>query len=204
MTARPLLWSLLFAATFSTAALGWGEDDPFGDLFGDSLNSEGSSIDKLRDTTKDIKVKSKNDALAPKSAETGGDGKIELVKAFAASRIRVHPKRGCEPTDRRKTKLRQLTFNELPIKGPAYAVCLRLNSAVGREVRLTTAIVDARNRKIARAESVVSFRGKRSVDHVMEFPAATYRLEGQYEYLVEVEGEEAGRLPLLVVKVSDD
>jgi len=195
---------LLGAGLIPSSSWAGGDDDPFGDLFGDSLKKGGSNIDALRDTTKDIKTKQKGDALAPKEEETGGDAKIELLSAFAAQKIRIHPKNGCEPTDRKKTRLRELTFNQLPFKGPPYAVCLRMSSGLGREVRLTTAIVDARNRRVARAESVVSFRGKRSVDHVMEFPAAEYRLEGQYDYLVEVEGEEIGRVPLLVVKVVDD
>ena len=108
------------------------------------------------------------------------------------------------PADRARTRVRELTFNELPIVGPDYSVCLRLRSDLGRQMRMTTFIVDPRKKKIGRADTSIDFRGKKEVDHVMAFPALRYETQGQYKYVVELEGEPAGELDLLVVEIEDE
>lgn len=199
------VWAVLGALALASTA-GADEkkkgDDPFADLFGDSLKSDKKQED-LKAVTGQVKADTSTGGLKVKEVESKGGDKIELVRVFAAQKIRIHPKRGCEPADRQKTRVRELTFNEVPITGPAYAVCLTMRSGLSRPVRMTTFIVDPRKKKIGRAETSIDFRGKPQVDHVMEFPALRYDLPGKYEYWVEVEGKKVGGLYLLDVIVDD-
>jgi hypothetical protein len=174
--------------------------DPFGDLFGET--KQGSGMSDLKAATGEIDGKSKNEALAPREAVVDDNAGVELVRVFAAERIVIHRERGCEPADRQKTKLKFLAFSDVPTKGPPYSVCVTLKSRAGREMRIATSIVDPKNHRVARSESVVSFRGKTTIDHVMEFPSIEYKFSGPYQYVVDIDGKEAGRMPLIEVRVD--
>jgi hypothetical protein len=175
-------------------------EDPFAELFGDSLDDRPQR--DLRDITKGIGEKKAATGLTPKADAVDENAKVELARVFAAKRIRIHKDRGCEPADAERTRISDITVDALPARVQAFSVCLTLNSRAGREMRVATAVVDAKNRKVARAESVVSFRGKPVIDHVMEFPPVELKESGTYSYAIDVEGKEAGRLPLFLVKVE--
>lgn len=202
----PMARVALVVALLSTTALAdekkSKDADPFADLFGES--KQGSDVRDLKAVTGAIDGKGKSDALAPREAIVDETAGVELVRAFAAERIVVHKERGCEPGDKAKTKLKFITFSEVPVKGPPYAVCVTLKSKAGREMRIATSIVDPKNHRVARSESVVSFRGKTTIDHVMEFPSVDYKIAGPYLYVVDIDGKEAGRLPLIDIRVEPD
>lgn len=177
-----------------------GDDDPFGDLFGDSLGGSDKGAGDLKDLTKDVHKEDHKKGLKPKSVEIKDKATISLVRVFAAERIRMHPKRGCEPADRDRTKVTEMTVEDVPSPIPPFAVCLTLSADAYREMRITTTVVSPKNRKIGRAESVVDFRGKPTVDHIMTFPSLEVKQTGQYFYAVDIDGKPAGRLPLFEVK----
>lgn len=193
--------ALLLGVTLSVPALaqdkgkkGKGEGDPFADLFGDSLGgSEG-----LGDLTKGVKHKDSG-GLKPKASAYKDKATIELQKVFAARWIKMHRSRGCVPADRNRTKIVQIDVDDLPARTPPLAVCLTIGSDAHREVRISTAIVSPKNRRIAKAESVIDFRGKPVLDHIMQFPEIEFRRTGQYFYRVEIDGELAGKMPLFTV-----
>jgi hypothetical protein len=174
--------------------------DPFGDLFGET--KEGPGMTDLKAATGEIDANAKSKGLTPREAIVDENAGVELVRVFAAERIVIHRERGCEPGDREKTKLKFIEFSEVPTKGPSYSVCVTLKSRAGREMRIATSIVDPKNHRVARSESVVSFRGKTTIDHVMEFPVVEYKLAGPYQYVVDIDGKEAGRMPLLEIRVD--
>lgn len=198
-----LLWSLLSLVVAATAYAGpqekkqkQGDEDPFGDLFGDSL---GDTKVNLKNLTKDVKKEKRDRGLKAKQAVIKDKISIKLSNVFAAKMIRMDPRRGCVPADTAKMKITSITVNDFPIRSPPFAVCLSIESDAQRSVRITTAVASPRNRKIARSESSIDFRGKPALDHIMEFPPVELTREGQYFYVVEVDGRPSGRLPLFKV-----
>lgn len=181
-------------------------DDPFGDLFGGSETapSDSNALDEIRKASQEIKRGKKESVLAPKESELDQEINIALKDVFAAQRIVIHPKRGCEPAGRKKVKITTLTFDTLPAQGPPLVVCLTLESTAGREVRISTSIVGPRRKKISRAESTINFRNLKKVDHVMEYPPSQISKPGLYEYVVDIEGKTLGRLSLFSVVIDED
>ena len=163
----------------------------------------GSSLNDVKKMSEGISTTEKAGDLAPKTVTTKpGDGKVTLVSVFAAEQI-VVAKRGCVPGGRDRRKLSELSFDALPSKTPPLQVCLTLSSAANREMRLSTQIVDPRGIRAGKAESMVDFRDKASVDVILEFPAMPIKMEGPYQYVVQLDADEAGRLQLFKVRVGD-
>lgn len=169
------------------------------DLFG-APPSKGSNLDAMKKATEGVGAKAGGDALAPKVDAVDKDASVTFLGVFAAERINQDKKLGCQPAGRDKRKLKQWTFDEVPARAPqGFEVCLTLASKAGREMNMSVAIVDARNQRVAKAEDVVDFRGRNKIDHVLEYPAPVFKMTGQYFYVIDLDGKEAGRLPIFTV-----
>ena len=153
----------------------------------------------MKQATEGVGAGKKGDALAPKGAAVSDDAPVQLLSAFAAQHIEIDRTRGCHAAGKEKRKITSWTFDEVPARGVPFEVCLALASKAGREMQMTVAIVDMRNQRVARAEDVIDFRGKPRIDHVLAFPAPTFKSTGQHFYVVDLDGKEVGRLPLFVV-----
>lgn len=176
------------------------------DAFFDAPTTQKSTLDDLNKATAGMDNKGKKqDGMAPKTADVHDDAPVKLYGAWAAQKIVMDKKLGCQPGGRDKKKLTFFTFDELPQSGVPMEVCLSLQSKVGREMTMSVAIVDPRNARVVKAEDHVDFTGKTMrMDHVLEFPAPLFKVAGQYQYLVEMDGKEVGRLPLFEVKVEGE
>lgn len=216
MHARRVLRLKLIACAGMLAWLGHGADAAAGDkkskpspvniddLFG-APPAKPSGLDAMRKATEEVEAKGHTDDLAPRSADIDKEPEVAFTGVFAATKIEHDRRLGCRPTGRDRIKISHWTFNELPARGPQnFEVCLHLTSSVGREVKLSMAIVDMRNQRVARGEDVVNFNGRAKVDHVLEYPAPLFKLPGQYFYVVDVEGKEVARLPLFTVKLAGE
>ena len=179
--------------------------DQFDNLFGDPAPKT-NNLDAMKAATEKMGAKTGGGTgMAPKQDAVEADGTVTLINVFAASKIVQDKKLGCQPGGRDKKKISEWTFDEVPAKSSqGFEVCLTLASKSGREMRLNVAIVDSRNSRIATAEDVLDFRGKPKIDHVLEYPAPTFKSAGQYFYVMDLDGKEAGRLPIFVVKLDGD
>ncbi len=171
-------------------------------FFDDAPKQGGTSLDALKNAANDVAHKEKK-GLAPKTNTIDDEAKVQFFTAFAAEKIVIDKKLGCQPGGRDKKKLTYFAFDEVPAEGVAFSICVTLQSKAGREVAMSAAIVDPRNAKISRAEDVVDFRGRSArIDHVLDFPAPVFKVPGPYVYLIEIDGKEAARLPLFEVKID--
>ena len=76
-----------------------------------------------------------------------------------------------------------------------------MKSKIGREVRVTTRIVDAKGRRVGVGNDVLDFRGKPVLHHILDFPPLTFREQGKHFYVIELDGKKAKKLPLFEVKL---
>jgi hypothetical protein len=209
---RPVLFALLTSAFLCGAALaddkkGKGKEAPQDDAvdaFFDPPPAKSKGLDELHKATEGVEHKDKSGkGMAPKSVVVDNEAPIQLHGAFAATKVVQDKKLGCQPANREKQKLSFFAFNELPERGEPFEVCLTMSSKAGREMSMSVSIVDPRNLRVAKGEDVVNFRGRTGrVDHVLEFPAPVFKMAGQYQYVVELDGKEVGRLPLFEVKID--
>lgn len=174
------------------------------DAFFDTPATTKSTMDDLNKATAGMDNKGKKpDGMAPKTADVNDEAPVNLHGVFAAQKIVMDKKLGCQPGGKDKKKLTFFTFDELPQSGVPMEVCVTISSKVGREMSMSVAIVDPRNARVVKAEDVIDFRGRSTrMDHVLEFPAPLFKVAGQYQYVVELDGKEVGRLPLFEVKVE--
>lgn len=164
-----------------------------------------TSMDALNKATAGVANKATKDGMAPKVADSNEEAGVTLYGAFAAQKIVMDKKLGCQPGGKDKKKLTFFDFDDLPQAGVPFEVCLTLASKAGREMSMSVAIVDPRNARIVKAEDVVDFRGRSTrMDHVLEFPAPLFKVAGAYSYVVELDGKEVGRLPLFEVKIVEE
>ena len=160
-----------------------------------------SSLDALQDASKGVAATEKK-GLQAKDAVVDDDTNITVHGAFAAEKIIIDKKIGCQPA-KGLTKLSYFAFDEVPSEGVPMAVCITLSSKAGREMAMTISIVDPRKSRVAKAESVVDFRGRPGkVDHIVDFSAPYFKIAGPYKYVVEMDGKEVARLPLFDVRVE--
>jgi hypothetical protein len=172
------------------------------DLFG-APPAKGGNLDAMKKATEGMGNKTGATGLAPKVDAVDSDAGVTFTNVFAAEKINEDKKLGCQPAGRDKKKVVEWTFDEVPAKAAqGFEVCLTMTSKAGREMNMSVSIVDSRNQKVAKAEDVVDFRGRTKIDHVLEYPAPTFKMVGPYFYVVDLDGKEAGRLPLFVVKVD--
>lgn len=171
-------------------------------LFGDSL-APNPPLEDLRAVTEGLASKRRTGGLQVKTDIAAPDASVAFLEAFAAARIIMSPKEGCVPANPERRKVTRVGLNKVPGQGPAFSICLKLSSKVGRQMRLTAAIVDARNRRVAKSEGVVDFGGKERLDYVLDFSPVPFRMEGPHQLAIELEGKEAARLPLFEVKVTE-
>jgi hypothetical protein len=198
----------VLAVTLTLVATAHAQDakpkksDPAVDsLFGDAPPA--TSMDALKKAAEGPAKQGKTNALDVKGgAEVKDTAPVVMHSVFAAEKIVQDPKKGCQPAKNKK-RIKFWSFDEVPINGLPFAVCLTLSSEIGREVTVSIGLVDARNQKILKAEDVIDFRGRTSrIDHVLEYPAPTFKLAGEHQYVLTIDGKEAGRLPLFVVKTD--
>lgn len=208
--ARALAVVVALAAPLALAE-GAGKDDKkagqeeapsLDDLFGDTL-STGSSVNDLKAATEGLESQTGQGGLKPKTEIADPDAGVQLLGAFAAERIVITRKEGCIPADPQRTKVTFIELDEVPGKGPAFSTCLQMQSKAGRQMRLSAFIVDGRNRRVAKAEGVVDFRGKPRLDYVLDFPPVPFRAAGPYLLAIDLDGKPAGKLPLFEVKVAE-
>lgn len=180
------------------------QDDPARDpaldaLFGDALKPSGD-LGELKKATEGLEGGTDADGLRPKTEILDLDAKVSFLEAFAAKRIVLSRKEGCIPAGYERKKVTFIEVLELPAKTPAFSLCLKMRSKVGRPMRLTAAIVDVRNRRVAKAEGVADFTGKPRLDYIFDFSPVGLTLPGPYQVVVDLEGKPAARLALFEVK----
>ena len=200
---------VLTAALFSLPALADDKKKPppannggnFDDLFGKPAAPSG--LDAMKKATDGMGAKtSKDSSLGAKLNDVSDDTSVVLLNVFAAEKITTDKVKGCQPGGASKKKVVEWDFNEVPAKGKNFEVCLTMSSKAGREMNMHIAIVDTRNVRVANADDVVDFRGRSKIDHVLEYPAPTFKQAGQYFYVVDLDGKEVGRMPIFVVKID--
>ena len=148
-------------------------------------------------------VRTEKKDLAPKAAVVDDDAKVQFFQVFAAEKMVIDKKLGCQPAGRDKKKLTFFSFDEVPAEGVPMSVCVTMQSKSGREMAISVAIVDPRNARVARADDVVDFRSRAGrIDHVLDFPAPIFKVAGPYLYLIEMDGKEVARLPIFDVRVE--
>jgi hypothetical protein len=179
------------------------KQDPAVDAFFDAPPPpKKSSLDALVNASKDV-VNREDKALEPKTTEVKDDVLVRFVSIFAAEKIVLDKKLGCQPGGPEKKKVTYVVADEFPYEAVPLSVCLSMQSSVGRPVAVSVAIIDPRRTRIAKAESVVDFTGHADrVDAVSDFPAPVFRMAGPHQYVVEIDGKEAARLPLFDVRVE--
>lgn len=191
---------VLMGLLTSTSAMA-GDDDAFADLFGDSLSTGGKQdLQQLQDAAGQVKAKGAERGLAPKDDRTSLDTEVRFLDHFAAERIQIVPKLGCIPADARRTKLTYIEVFDVPAEAPKFSLCLKMSSRVNREVRITATLVNPRQQRSARAESVVSFAGAQQTDHVLDFPKMPLTMLGQYSVAIDVDGKPVAKLPVFEVR----
>jgi hypothetical protein len=163
-----------------------------------------SNLDALHEAAKDM-AHTKKKGLAPKAAVVDDEAKVQFFSAFAAQKIVIDKKLGCQVAGRDKKKLTYFAFDEVPAEGVPFSVCLTMQSKAGREMAMSVSIVDPRNSRVVKAEDVVDFRGRtQRMDHILDFPAPVFKLVGPYQYVVELDGKEVARLPIFEVKIDSE
>jgi hypothetical protein len=173
-------------------------------FFSDTPATKKSTVEDLTKASAGVAHKSPTAGMAPKAAEVNDDAPVQLHAVFAAQKIVMDKKLGCQPGGKDKKKVTFWTFDDLPETGVPFEVCVTLSSKAGREMSMSVSIVDPRNARIVRGEDVIDFRGRTTrMDHVLEFPAPQFKVAGQYAYVVELDGKEVGRLPIFEVKIED-
>jgi hypothetical protein len=168
-------------------------------------SKKATSMDDLTKASSGMGTQEKNAGRAPKGGVVDDEAPVNLHAVFAAQKIVMDKKLGCQPAGRDKKKLTFFTFDELPQAGVPFDVCVTVSSKVGREMSMSVAVIDPRNSRVVKAEDVIDFRGRAGrMDHVLEFPAPMFKVAGSYQYLIELDGKEVGRLPLFEVKVNPE
>ncbi len=158
--------------------------------------------DDLKKAAAGLGAKDKLDTLAPKSGTIDEEAAVKLHAVFAAEVIVVDKKLGCQPGGKKRERVTYWAFDDLPETGVPFQVCLNLSSRAGRQMSMTVSVVDPRNSRIVRADDVIDFAGRTGrIEHVIEFPATTFKTPGPHQYLVEMDGKEVGRLPLFDVRL---
>jgi hypothetical protein len=171
-------------------------------FFDEPTTPKKSSLDALTEASKGV-VNKEQKTLAPKTTTIDDEAKIQFFSVFAAERIVMDKKLGCQPAGPEKKKLTYFSFDEVPAEGVPMSVCLTMQSKVGRSMAISVAIVDPRNARVVKAEDVVDFAGRTGrVDHVLDFPAPVFKVAGPYQYLIEMDGKEVARLPIFDVRVE--
>ena len=171
-------------------------------FFDEPTTPKKNAMDALQKAASDVVHTEKKD-LAPKAAVVDDDAKVQFFQVFAAEKMVIDKKLGCQPAGRDKKKLTFFSFDEVPAEGVPMSVCVTMQSKSGREMAISVAIVDPRNARVARADDVVDFRSRAGrIDHVLDFPAPIFKVAGPYLYLIEMDGKEVARLPIFDVRVE--
>lgn len=171
-------------------------------FFDEPTTPKKSSLDALTEASKGV-VNKEQKTLAPKATTVDDEAKIQFFSVFAAEKIVMDKKLGCQPAGPEKKKLTFFSFDEVPAEGVPMSVCLTMQSKVGRSMAISVAIVDPRNARVVKAEDVVDFAGRTGrIDHVLDFPAPVFKVAGPYQYLIEMDGKEVARLPIFDVRVE--
>lgn len=180
-----------------------GQKDAAVDAFFDEPTTpKKSTLDALTEASKNVGHKEQK-ALAPKASTVDDDAQMQFFAVFAAEKIVMDKKTGCQPAGAEKKRLTFFSFDEVPAEGVRMSVCLTMQSKVGRSMAISVAIVDPRNARVVKAEDVVDFAGRTGrIDHVLDFPAPIFKVAGPYQYLIEMDGKEVARLPIFDVKVE--
>lgn len=170
------------------------------DLFGDTL-APSTDMKELEEATANIPVK-RETGLSVKSEVTAPDVSVHLLEAFAAAKIVNAPKEGCIPADALRTIVKKVELDRFPGQSTPFSVCMKLRSRAHRAMQVAAFIVDARQRRVAKLSDRIDFTSHEHIDFILDFPAVPFRMEGPHELVVETEGKEAGRAPLLTVTLA--
>lgn len=175
--------------------------DAFGDLFGDSLSgAKQNKLNEVKEAAGEVKTGGERQTLQPKGKTEEGEGRVDFLDHFVAERIQITKKEGCIPAEPQRVRITYLEYLEVPAKSPKLSLCLKMASRVNRQVRITATIVNPRLKRVARAESVVSFANATRTDHVLDYPELHLDMTGQYLLIIDIDGKPAARLPLFDVR----
>jgi hypothetical protein len=194
---RPSSWFLL-SILAATPALA---DDPFGDLFGDTLDANKKKrLDDVEKAASDVKVGGSQKTLQPKgTAAEGADG-VDFLDQFIANRIVITEKEGCIPANTDRMRITYLEYDDYPARSPKVSLCMKMASRANRQVRITASIVNPRLKRVGRADTVVSFAGITKTDHVLDYPEMSLDMVGPYFLAIDLDGKPVAKLPLFEVR----
>ena len=172
-------------------------------LFGDALEDTSTKGDfkAAADALKSVPPESA--ALSVKSEFQAPDHRAELVHAFAAQRVLLSTQKGCVSSLPKGETIGFVELRKLPGASQSFAVCLRIKSEIGRPMSMAVALVDSKNRRIARAKGQIDFTQSPQRDHALQFPSVRFRMYGQHFLVLDLEGKEVGRLPLFDVRKTE-
>ena len=142
-------------------------------------------------------------ALKPKAAKIRDGVDVQFPSVFAAERIRLDRKLGCVPATKSMVRIKEFRFSQLPASTPAFLVCLRMESDVGRSMRMSVSFVDPRMKQVAHADSVADFTGKDAIDHILDWPDLNLAVPGIYSYVIDLDGKRVAKVPVFEVKVGE-
>lgn len=196
MRPLPLLLAGVLAAAPTLA-----QDDAFGDLFGDTLDTtKNKKLDDIEAAASGVKVGGSKKSLQVKGSSEEGKGGVDFIDQFVAERIVITEKDGCTPANKERMRISYLEYEDYPAKSPKLSLCMKMSSRVNRQVRLTANIVNARKKRIGRAETVVSFAGVTRTDHVLDYPELNLETDGPYFLAIDIDGKSTVTLPLFEVR----
>ena len=176
------------------------EDNPkdlFDSLTG-STDSKGSMTD-LKDATKNVGPASQaaSEDLKVKSNEVKGDGKVKVLKAFAAKSIVIQNNK-CVA---RAARVEFFEASEFPFHADKFNICTELEGGAGRAMKMSVFVTTGRGKIVGKAETeIADFTGKTRLDHIIDFQPLTFPEPGVYRLTVDIEGERIANIPLFEVR----
>lgn len=199
---RPLLCSMLVCAIADASPPNDNETENanLDSLFGDALTGTNASGDFKAATDALQSVPGTPTSLRVKSEFEAPDQNAELVHVFAAQRVLLSTQKGCISALPNGETIGFVELRKLPDTSQAFAVCMRVKSQIGRWMNLAVAIVDPKNRRVARAKGNIDFSASTERDHALQFPPVPFRMYGAHHLVLDLDGKEVGRLPLLDVR----
>lgn len=171
------------------------------EALGGGLSDTGKGLGDLIEATDEVgpAEKKRPDGLTVRKKAVAGDGKVTVVRVFAAPKI-VFVKGQCEAKPHR---VKFFVAPEFPFDAERFSVCARLAGGALRSMRMSVSITTGRGKVVGSAETIADFTGKTQIDHTLSFPALVFPEPGVYRYIIDIEGERIANLPLFEVRPDD-
>ena len=94
-------------------------------FFDEPTTPKKNAMDALQKAAGDV-VRTEKKDLAPKAAVVDDDAKVQFFQVFAAEKMVIDKKLGCQPAGRDKKKLTFFSFDEVPAEGVPMSVCVTM------------------------------------------------------------------------------